>query len=116
MANPNPKAPAAPVKEPKSFAQNLSGPKGDSLRFSAVRRPDGSIDAFVTLFVRDEKGKVLKSERGASSKHRNFTAAREWVDAGVERALKAGWKRRKGGGGRSKPDAFTLDNLPKPAK
>lgn len=109
MANPK-----APGKEPKSFATNLSGTKGDSLRFQAVRRPDGSIDAFATNFIRDEKGKVLSSTRGASSKHHNFTAAREWVEAGVVRAVKAGWKRRKGGGGRSKPDSFTLDNLPKP--
>ena len=115
MANPIPKAPAKAPKVQKSFGTNLAGAKGNNLRFLAILRKDGSINAFVTHYVRDAKGKIMKSTRGASSVHSNFDSAKKWIENGVAKATKeGGWKRRRGGGGgRTKADAFTLDNMPK---
>ena len=113
-----------PVKPPikgapkaqKTVSRNLSGAKGNNLRFVASRRKDGTISTFATYYVRDEKGKVVKSTHGASATHSSFEAAKAWIEQGVAKAMKeGGWKLRRGGGGggRTATDAFSLDSLPK---
>ena len=55
--------------------------------------------------------------RGATQRHDTMEAAKTAVDNGVKAAIKAGWKKPAGPAGfKPKPDAFSLDKLPKAAK
>jgi len=107
---------SAPAAVLKTFGTTLSDGKRTQLRCGAAMRKDGRYNAFVTLIERDEAGKVKESKRGASATLANFAEAQEYVSAAVKKAISEGWTKRRGGGGFvAKPDAFGLENLPKPA-
>lgn len=116
------KKPRKPRAEgpPKSYTRTLVGPTGDQLQFIAYIKKDGSFSTYVAKREKNDAGKVIQTSRGASAVYPDLETAKTELQKGVEAAISAGWKESTTGGGQGnfkrKDDAFTLANLPKPAK
>lgn len=108
---PKPRDPNAP---PNVYQKAFTDGKGSVLRMVAVRKKTG-YRFFSEHVVRDEAGKVIGKNKGASAVCDTLELAKETVDKAARAAEKLGWKPRVAGGGfNSKPDAFSLADLPKP--
>jgi hypothetical protein len=105
--------PLEPKAGRKSFSTRLDGEAGATLRVFTVVRKDGAVT--YAIHTTGPKG-ARKSVRGATSQHPTVEAARTAADRIVAEAEKrGGWRKaqRGGGGFAVKPDAFSLDSLPK---
>lgn len=105
-------APAATEKVSKSYGVSLTDGAGSQLRIVAVRKSDGSAQSFVTHVERDKEGKVKSSTKGGTTPHASMDEARTHVDKVAKQATQGGWTARKSSIARSKPDAFSLKELP----
>jgi hypothetical protein len=109
-------APAVPKAKkesrPKPRAVNLVSGAGQILRFSGVQRKSGKFTCKGQLITKGADGKKERVP-GASSQHDDLAAAQAYIDKAATAAEKLGWK-RKSGGFTAKPDAFSLESLPKP--
>lgn len=110
-----PRKARVPGAPPKSQVRTLTAGK-DSLVFRADIRNDGSVDTYISVRELAEDGKSYKSTRGASAKYKSLDEANKATDAAVAAAVKNGWTARAQGAGgyKPRPDAFGLNNLPKP--
>jgi len=111
-----PRAPRVPGAPPKTHVRSVSAGK-DRLLFIAHGRKDGSWDSYVTHKEAGPDGKVAKTTVGAKAKYKDLPGAVAAGEAFVNQAKKDGWTVGSfgpRGGGASKPDAFSLSNLPKP--
>ena len=106
---------SAEAKVPQSYIRTVTDAGGDQLQFISTARKDGTASSYVLHRVKQADGK-FKNTRGASNQHPNLDSAKKAILAAVKAAAKDGWLERKAGGGGfvAKPDAFTLDKLPKP--
>jgi hypothetical protein len=110
--SPAPTPAAAGPKVSKSYGVSLSDAAGSQLRIVAVRKADGSATSFVTHVERDKEGKVKSSQKGGTTTHANMDEAKAHVDSVAKKATQGGWTARKSSVARSKPDAFSLKELP----
>jgi hypothetical protein len=111
------------AKEPKAkkeklprYVVRLRDAAGNSLRWNARQREKGAI-SFAVHTVKNPEGSEKKatSTRGATTLHETFDQAKAAADAGAQASTTKGWLSRRGGGGGTKKDAFSLDSLPGPA-
>jgi hypothetical protein len=105
------------AQEQKSFTRTVAGAAGETMRLVAERWKGGGVSFAVrsTAVPGSKKG---KSERGATTQHATFDAARAAVEKMLAQALKLGWRQRENPGfRRAAPDAFaTLPAPSAPAK
>lgn len=101
---------------PKSTGVTLKDGAGNIMRIAAVAKKDGTAHTYVIHRILDDEGKTKLVQRGASEVHPSLDAARATVEKLKAKAVSAGWIARVAAVGRSKPDAFGIDNLPSPKK
>ena len=103
------------TKQPRSMSVALRSGDKETLRIVAVFKKDGTATTYVIHSVKDPKGKP-QNTRGGTEQHPTADAAKKAVERLAKEAEKRGWKRgARRAGFQAKPDAFTVDNLPKPA-
>ena len=109
--------PAAP-KAPKSYSIRLVGGGAEECFVTAYQNKAGWQVQAVTYSEKYEKGKKRTGTRGTSSTHPTLDAAKKSAEAIAKAFIAKGWVRpeRKAFGFARKADAFTLANIPKPAK